>query len=173
MNLGAGNTTGDILLFLHADTVLPGSSLNSIRSVLSDPTVSAGAFKLKIDCQGSSFRIIETFVNLRSRLFGLPYGDQAIFIPRFRFDSVGGFPELPLMEDFEMVRKLRRIGSIRIAQESVTTSARRWKRLGPWKTTLINQVIITGFLLGVSPTKLARFYHGSNLRHGRNCYKLI
>jgi GT2 family glycosyltransferase len=93
----------------------------------------------------------------------MPYGDQAIFVKKEAFHQVGGFPDIPTMEDFELIRRLRRRGTIRIVPASVITSARRWQALGVLRTVLINQAMIVGYLLGVSPTRLARWYR----RHTR------
>jgi hypothetical protein len=102
--------------------------------------------------------VIEAAVNLRSRWLKMPYGDQAIFLPADEFYRVGGFPELPIMEDFELVRRLRRRGRIAMAPDAVVTSARRWQSVGPWRTTWINQRVVMGYYLGVSPERLARWY---------------
>lgn len=162
MNLGAKIATGDILLFLHADTRLPPSFAPNIRHALAATnhgTIIAGAFSLQIDAQVLSLRLIEWGVNWRSRILQMPYGDQAIFLNAQVFQAIGGFPDLPIMEDFEFVRRLRRWGQIAIIPVPVITSARRWLRLGVWQTTLINQGAIIAYLLGVSPQQIARWYH--------------
>ncbi|MEA5509202.1 TIGR04283 family arsenosugar biosynthesis glycosyltransferase [Crocosphaera sp. UHCC 0190] len=158
MNQGASIATGDILLFLHADTILPDNYQTIIKNILSDPQTLAGAFELGIDSQQLSFRLIERLVNWRSRFFSLPYGDQAIFIKTSIFRESGGFAQLPIMEDFEFIQRLKKRGKIAIASAKVTTSSRRWQKLGIWKTALINQLIIIGYYLGVSPHQLARLY---------------
>lgn len=88
----------------------------------------------------------------------MPYGDQAIFLRTNIFNQVGGFPELSILEDFQLVRRVRRQGRIVIAPAAAMTSQRRWKQAGPWRLTLINQVVLLGFLLGVDPARLARWY---------------
>ena len=158
MNAGAQAATGEILLFLHADTRLPGRFDEQVREILARPIVAAGAFRLRIDGNRRAFRFIEWMVNLRSRWLQMPYGDQAIFLRSDMFHRLGGFPELPIMEDFEFIRRLRRHGKIAIAPATVTTSARRWEMLGPWRTTWINQRIILGYHLGMSPDTLAKWY---------------
>jgi rSAM/selenodomain-associated transferase 2 len=158
MNAGAKVATGDILLFLHADTRLPAKFDTLVRETLSKPGIVAGAFELAIDAELPGLRLIETMVNWRSRFLSLPYGDQAIFIPADVFQDMGGFPEMPIMEDFEFVLRLRRVGRIEIVPVPVLTSARRWQKLGVAKTTLINQLIILGYFLGVSPEQLVRWY---------------
>ncbi len=158
MNLGAKIATGNILLFLHADTQLPLEYQNLIRETLSKPQTIAGAFELKIDGKMSSLRLVEKLVNWRSRFFSLPYGDQAIFLKTAIFQKIGGFPNLPIMEDFELIQQLKSLGKISIAPAAVVTSGRRWQKIGVWKTTLINQLIIIGYFLGIPPIKLHNFY---------------
>lgn len=158
MNAGAASATGDILLFLHADTLLPAWFDDMVRKVISQPGIIAGAFELGIDAEQRSLRLVEKMVNWRSRYLQMPYGDQAIFLKTTVFRDIGGFPDLPIMEDFEFVRRLKRLGRIEIVPASVLTSGRRWLKLGVLKTTLINQLIIILYLLKVSPAKLARWY---------------
>jgi rSAM/selenodomain-associated transferase 2 len=158
MNIGAAEATGDIYLFLHADTCLPIDYPNKIVKALSPSKIIAGAFELKIDGNERSLRLVEKMVNMRSRFFSMPYGDQAIFLKASIFKEVGGFSLLPIMEDFEFMLRLKRLGKIIIVPASVLTSGRRWKKLGVFKTTLINQLIIIGYFLGISPTTLARWY---------------
>lgn len=158
MNTGAVIAKGDILLFLHADTQLPANYQSLIYQTLSSSQVIAGAFELAIDSHEKSFRLIETMVNLRSRLLSLPYGDQAIFLQKSTFEKMGGYRNLAIMEDFELIQRLKRHGEIIIAPAAVLTSPRRWQKLGVWQTTAINQLIILGYYLGISPTKLRNFY---------------
>ncbi len=159
MNLGASLATGEILVFLHADTVLPTGFEQAIRKILINPKTIAGAFKLKIDGSGWGLRLVEWGVNRRSQIFQMPYGDQAIFIKFPIFQSLGGFAQLPIMEDFDLILRLKKIGQIAIAPLSVTTSDRRWQKLGIFRTTLINQVTIIGYFFGIKPIKLASWYH--------------
>jgi rSAM/selenodomain-associated transferase 2 len=161
MNLGAEYATGDILLFLHGDTRLPVDFVSLIGNVLTantQPRVVGGAFTLKIDSQLRGIKSIEQMVAYRSRVLSLPYGDQAIFVRADIFRSLGGFPPLPIMEDFQFVRTLQKLGKIAIIPTPVITSGRRWEKLGIVKTTLINQAIVVGYFLGVSPDRLARWY---------------
>ena len=158
MNQGAAVATGEILLFLHADTRLPPNYATLVRDAFAFPQTVAGAFQLKIDGKGRSLRFVETMVNGRSRFLNLPYGDQAIFLKADLFREMGGFTLLPIMEDFEFVRRLQRRGRITILPAAVLTSGRRWQKLGVFKTTIINQLIIIGYFLGVPPATLACWY---------------
>lgn len=160
MNLGAQLATGENLLFLHADTRLPTGFLALVRQTLAQPGTIAGAFQLHIDGQGTGLRLVEWGVNQRSHLLQMPYGDQAIFLKASTFYDMGGFAELPIMEDFEFVLRLRPQGKIRIAPAAVVTSGRRWQKLGVLKTTLINQAMIAGYFAGVERDRLANWYRG-------------
>lgn len=161
MNFGAQLARGRILLFLHADTLLPIRFGEQVTGMLKRPGVVVGAFRLTIDSPRFSLRIIERGANTRSRWLGLPYGDQALFLARELFEKVGGFRELPIMEDFELVRRLHRFGRVGITKSSVLTSARRWETMGPWKTTLIHQAAILAYSLGVPPGRIARLYNSA------------
>jgi hypothetical protein len=161
MNAGARRSRGEILLFLHADTQLPQRFDRIVLEQLEDPEVIAGAFELCIDGQGWGLRAIETGVKWRSRWFSLPYGDQGIFLRSEVFRQLGGFAQLPIMEDFELISRLKPLGKIAIAPVAVRTSARRWQKLGILKTTVINQLMIIGYYLGVSPDRLALWYRGN------------
>jgi rSAM/selenodomain-associated transferase 2 len=158
MNVGAKAATGDILLFLHADTRLPAQFDTLVRATLIQPDIIAGAFALRIDAPVWSLRLIEIGVNWRSRTLQMPYGDQAIFLNSILFQEIGSFPEIPMMEDFELIRRLRRLGRIAIISSPVFTSGRRWLQLGVAKTTLMNQIAIISYLLGISPQKIKRWY---------------
>ena len=158
MNAGAAASSGRILVFLHADTVLPDEYCQYIRHALSRPGVTAGAFELKIGSRGGGLRLCERLVNWRSHWLGLPYGDQAFFMTRAVFDRTGGFPEIVIMEDVEMVRRLKRVGRMAIVPVPVETSPRRWQKRGLLLTTLINQMVMTGFYLGVPLGLLSRLY---------------
>jgi hypothetical protein len=147
-------------LFLHADSILPEDYAASVSAALGRPGVVAGAFELAIDAEGRPMRFVEAMINRRSRTRQQPYGDQALFMRRQAFMAVGGFPDMPLMEDYEIVRRLRRRGKIVTVPGPVTTSARRWIRHGILRTTLTNQFIIMAYHLGVSPERLARWYRG-------------
>jgi rSAM/selenodomain-associated transferase 2/rSAM/selenodomain-associated transferase 1 len=157
MNAGAEMASGDLLLFLHADTLLPEGFDDCVRQVLTQPGVAAGAFEFRLDATSRGLQIIERIANWRSRFLQLPYGDQAIFIRSALFREMGRYPDMPILEDFELVRRLKRKGRIHTASYPAITSARRWMAGGVWKTTLSHQLIVAAYYLGVSPTLIHRF----------------
>jgi rSAM/selenodomain-associated transferase 2 len=158
MNEGAKIATGEILLFLHGDTLLPADFADWVTKIINTPGAIAGAFRLKINSSQPLLRLIEILVNVRSHYGQLPYGDQAIFLRAETFRKIGGFPLMPIMEDFVLIRQLGKMGKIAIAPVAVITSERRWQKLGICQTTLINQLMIIGYWSGVSPKKLAKWY---------------
>jgi rSAM/selenodomain-associated transferase 2 len=159
MNRGASHAQGEILLFLHADTELPLDALRAIPIALEKPDVVAGAFDLRIQSDRVIFRVIEHAASLRSRITRIPYGDQGIFIRRDYFHTMGGFREMPLMEDVDLMRRIKRAGdTIRILPSRIKTSPRRWEREGILYCTSRNWMLITLFLFGVSAERLARYY---------------
>ncbi len=155
MNAGAGRASGEVLVFLHADTVLPKGYDQAVARTLDRPGTVAGAFRLAIEGGSRSLRFIESLAHWRSTALGMPYGDQALFLTAEVFRRVGGFPELPIMEDLELTRRLKPLGRIRIAPELVVTSGRRWHEGGAWKTTLLNQLCLAGYLAGVPAARVA------------------
>ncbi|WP_416674782.1 TIGR04283 family arsenosugar biosynthesis glycosyltransferase [Egbenema bharatensis] len=161
MNAGAAIATGRVLLFLHADTYLPPGFVSLIQQTLNQPQVVAGAFELRIDGSEPGLRWVERGVNWRSKHCQLPYGDQAIFLTANTFHQLGEFPILPIMEDFIFIRRLQKLGKIAIVPAPVTTSARRWQKLGILQTTLINQLAIVAYFSGISPERIARWYRRS------------
>jgi len=164
MNAGSRAAEGTVLLFLHADTRLPPGFEHHVFEVLDRPDTVAGAFRLGIDGPSPGLRIIEWLANFRSICMGIPYGDQAIFLRAGRFRKTGGFPEIPIMEDFAFMQRLRRKGRIGIAPVAVSTSARRYEEFGFWRTTWINQIMIIAYLMGVSPARMARWYRSGMRR---------
>ena len=159
LNRGVAAAQGRILLFLHADTLVPNGYAHLIRRALAEPSTVAGAFRFRTDAPaGTALRFLERAVNWRAALLRLPYGDQGLFMERRIFAEMGGFVPLPVMEDFELVLRLRRRGRLVLLPQEAVTSARRWQRLGLFRTTLINQLMIAGFLLGISPKRLQRLY---------------
>ena len=163
MNAGAMNATGDILLFLHADTLLPPNFDAMIREALQHQSIVAGAFALQINAPQTGLRLVEWGVEWRSKLFQMPYGDQGIFITKQIFHDIAGFPELPIMEDFELIRKLKKIGKITSIPVPVITSPRRWLKKGILKTTFINQIVIIAYFMGISPQRIRGWYRGEKL----------
>ncbi|MCE5281048.1 MAG: TIGR04283 family arsenosugar biosynthesis glycosyltransferase [Deltaproteobacteria bacterium] len=159
LNQGARSAAGGGLLFLHADTTLPPTALERIGEVLGNEAFVGGAFDLSIASPRRGFRVIEQVANWRSRLTRIPYGDQAIFIRAADFNALGGFREIPIMEDVDLMRRIKRNrGRIVILREPVRTSARRWEQEGMIYGTLRNWLLITLYLCGVPPERLARFY---------------
>ena len=157
MNAGAAISRGSHLLFLHADTRLPDGYPVHIRRILND-SAAGGAFRFGIAQPFSGRRLVEWMTNFRARHLQMPYGDQAIFIRRQDFIEMGGYKPMPIMEDYDFIRRLRRKGRIVIADAVALTSGRRWLWLGVLRTTLINQLVISGYHFGVAPEKLAMFY---------------
>jgi len=157
-NAGAAAASGEILLFLHADTELPANWDFIVRSALEKQWVSLGAFRFAVKERLTGIGAVEWGTNIRSRLFGMPYGDQGFFLRRDTFEAIGGFPDQTILEDVELVRRARRLGKIVTVQEKVLTSGRRWQKCGVFRTTMINQLILLGAALGVPPHKLRRLY---------------
>jgi len=158
MNRGAAQATGDVLVFLHADTRLPEKFEDFIFDSFKQPKMVAGAFELRMDSPMTGLRLIERLANWRSRFLKMPYGDQAIFLSSKLFHDLGGFPDIPIMEDFELVRRLQKQGKIVTLPVPVFTSPRRWQNFGILKTTLINQLVIAAYVMGIVPEVIARWY---------------
>jgi rSAM/selenodomain-associated transferase 2 len=160
MNRGASVAQGDILLFLHTDTELPKDAFEAISSAMNKLQPVGGAFDLGIKSDRSVFRLVEELVYMRTRLTKVPYGDQAIFMKKEIFDKVSGFKEIPVMEDVEFMRRVKRSGyKICIIPQMVKTSPRRWEKEGVLYCTVRNWALITLYSLGVNPEKLVRFYY--------------
>jgi rSAM/selenodomain-associated transferase 2 len=159
MNAGAGAAVGEVLLFLHADTRLPPDFADAIAVALEDPSVVGGRFDVRFDNPGAAFRMIATMMNVRSRLSGIFTGDQAIFVRRSIFESLGGYPAIPLMEDIELSRRLKQRGRVACLRERVTTSARKWERDGVLRTILLMWTLRFLYAVGVSPARLHRWYY--------------
>jgi len=159
MNRGAEVAAGKILLFLHADTKLPREWHRHVCSLMEHPALSAGAFDLAISAEGGAYRIIERGATLRSRLTKIPYGDQAVFMRRKYFQELGGYREIPIMEDLELMRRIKKTGGrVGFIRERVITSARRWEKEGVLRCTCRNWTLLLLYFLGVSPHRLARWY---------------
>jgi len=162
MNVGASAAKGEILIFLHADTELPFQALKKINSFIGQREYVGGAFDLGIKSDKFIFKMIGTLSSLRSRFNRIPFGDQAIFIRREYFNQIGGYKEIPLMEDVELMRRIKKSREkIWNFYDRVMTSPRRWEKEGVIYCTLRNWVIQALYLLGVSPHKLANFYKSS------------
>ncbi|MDM8543333.1 TIGR04283 family arsenosugar biosynthesis glycosyltransferase [Desulfococcaceae bacterium HSG9] len=160
MNQGAVAANGNVLVFLHSDTYLPNNATNAIRAALADNHVVGGAFDLSIQSDRQVYKIIAAFASLRSRITRIPYGDQAIFIKKSFFFRIGGFQVIPIMEDVELMRRIKKKRyKIKIIPDKVKTSSRRWQKEGVLYCTLRNWFIMLIYLTGVSPTKLIRFYN--------------
>lgn len=158
LDRGARHATGDVLLFLHADTRLPGEADRIITATLEDRSVAYGAFRLSIDPSTPLLDCISWAANLRTKVFKLPYGDQAIFVRRSVYLQIGGFRHWPIMEDVDLVRRLNRVGRFVLAPYCIRTSARRWQREAPFFTTVRNWSLMLRYYLGASPAKLVRYY---------------
>jgi len=159
MNHGARTASGGILLFLHADAMLPNDALLRIGSAMKNPLFGAGAFELGIASQKRIFRITEKYVALRTRFTRVPFGDQALFFRKSYFELIGGFEDIPLMEDVELMRRIRRRKDrICIIPEKVIVSPRRWEREGIFYCTLRNWFLQVLYAGGVSPERLAKWY---------------
>ncbi|MBV7257724.1 TIGR04283 family arsenosugar biosynthesis glycosyltransferase [Pacificimonas sp. WHA3] len=163
LNAAAGAASGDILLFLHADTHLPAGWTTGVRDSMQDHGISLGAFSLAIRNARRAERLLCWGANMRSRVFSLPYGDQALFLRAEMFRRLGGFRAVPIMEDFDLVRRARALGRVVTRPEHAVTSPRRWRKKGAVKTTAINQAMLLGWQMGISPERLSAFYRGRRL----------
>lgn len=146
------------LLFLHADSRLPPDWTPAAIRALDEPGVALGAFSLCIADARLRERIVAAGANMRSRLLHLPYGDQALFLRKEMFCALGGFRPLPIMEDFDLVRRAGRTGRVLILPQRVSTSPRRWRRMGTLRSVILNQAMLAGWTLGIGPDRLARLY---------------
>jgi rSAM/selenodomain-associated transferase 2/rSAM/selenodomain-associated transferase 1 len=165
MNIGAGKASGDILLFLHADTRLPRDFPQLIRREMANPDVSGGSFALRFRPSNWLLEIDSKGIAFRTRFFRKPYGDQAIFVRASLFHLMGGYAEIPLMEDVEFVRRLKKRGRMAYIRVPVVTSSRRYRQHGGFRVIFRNKLVKLGFALGVSPERLARFYYKSHDKH--------
>ena len=158
MNAGAAAARGDVLLFLHADTQLPDDFADAVAKVLVAPEVVGGFFAVVLDAPGWRYALTARLISVRSRITGIATGDQAIFVRRAVFEALGGFAPLPLMEDIELMHRLKRRGRVAALRQAVTTSTRRWERRGFWRTVLLMWALRVGYYAGISPGTLARWY---------------
>ncbi|HXV69457.1 MAG TPA: TIGR04283 family arsenosugar biosynthesis glycosyltransferase [Nitrospira sp.] len=158
MNEGAKASRGEILLFLHADTHLPSNTRRIIQIALAESGVSGGRFDVRFDPPSIWGSVISRFMNWRSRLSGIATGDQAIFVRRRIFEQLGGFPDIPLMEDIEFSARLKRTGPIAALRETAITSFRRWEQQGPLRTILLMWALRFLYWIGITPHRLKNFY---------------
>ena len=158
LNAGARVASGSVLLFLHADTILAEGALAEVRRVMQNPRLAGGAFTLRIGEAKGAMRVISWCSNLRSRFLGLTYGDQAVFVRSPVFRNLGGFKMLPIMEDVDFVRRLQRVGRMRLIDIPVRTSDRRWRANGVLRTTFANLSAMVLFMVGVSTDRIRKTY---------------
>jgi rSAM/selenodomain-associated transferase 2 len=158
LNAGAAAGRCDVLLFLHADTRLPPDARQAVTDALSDNACVGGRFDVRLDADRLSARIIGTMMNLRSRVSGIATGDQALFVRREVFERIGRFAEIPLMEDIDLTRRLKRVGHLAPRTECVVTSFRRWEQNGPVRTIVLMWTLRFLYWIGVSPHRLQYFY---------------
>ena len=156
MNRGWKATDGEVLLFLHADTVLPEDAFGLIRAALADASVEAGAFRLRFDVDTPLLR----FYSFCTRFHAprICFGDRGLFVRRAVFEALGGFPEVSIFEDLEMVRLLYQRGGFRFLSQAVTTAARRFETVGPLRQQLLNSYLWTRYQLGTDPERIAHLY---------------
>lgn len=165
LNSGARSTVGEILVFLHADTLVPPDAGGRVREALARTGITWGCFTFAVDppsAPWSAYRLLETAIQARTRLFRTATGDQVLFTTRDAFDAVGGFPETRLFEDVELVRRLRTRGSMEVVPAPARTSRRRWDRDGFWRTVVRHWMLRLGHGLGLDPDRLARAYRAGN-----------
>jgi len=158
LGVGAMNARGEVVLFLHADTRLPRGWATAVRDALADTAVVGGAFRFGFDRPGPLLRVVEWGTRLRVTLFRLPYGDQALFVRRSVLEAIGGVPQVPIMEDLDLVREMKGRGRIALLALPVTTSARRYRARGIARTVLRNAVASSAWALGLERARVAAWY---------------
>ncbi|MDQ6954421.1 MAG: TIGR04283 family arsenosugar biosynthesis glycosyltransferase [Mariprofundaceae bacterium] len=158
MNAGAKLCQSDILLFMHADTVINGSHIQAVKEAMQDRAIVGGRFDVHLSGKRKAFRVIEYMINLRSRLTGVSTGDQCQFVRRSVFEAMGGFSDQPLMEDVAFSKQLKRYGKVTCLRHKVSTSSRRWEKYGIVKTVILMWKLRFLYWLGMSPERLARMY---------------
>jgi rSAM/selenodomain-associated transferase 2 len=159
MNTGADSASGDIFLFHHADSRLPEEAFRLVKDSLKDERIMGGAFTLRFDKAPIHMRIAYPIYDLRGRITRIPFGDQSIFLRREAFDRMGGYKKYKILEDIDLMQRMRRKGiKIRILKEKVVSSSRRYLERGPIRNLIINLFIIFLFKLGVDPNRLEKLY---------------
>jgi rSAM/selenodomain-associated transferase 2 len=161
LNTGAAAASGDILWFLHADIEVPADCLQQISDVLRDPKIVGGFFRIRIPSRRFVYRLTDSFAHYAGLLLRMRFGDHGLFCRRAVFREIGGFPELPLMEDAEFFRKLRSRGRMAIVSSPLISSPRRYEQIGPWRLTLTYGLIALLYFLRVSNPILARIYRNT------------
>ncbi len=165
MNAGAALAHGDVIVFLHADTVLPDTAFSDIAAALHDPSLVGGAFAHRFDSRRFIYRLMSAAISIATRLSRLPYGDQGVFIRRNYFEAIGGFAPIEIMEDQELARRIRRRGGrMRVLKSRAHTSCRRLEEEGIVRRVLKNWFMTALYAAGISPQRLIRFYrpHGDS-----------
>lgn len=158
MNCGAREASGDVLLFLHADSRLPSSALDDISSALSDRGYVGGRFDVELEGNHWMLPVVARLISYRSRVTKVGTGDQALFVRQSVFDRMGGFREIPLMEDIAFCRELKNLGQVACLRSRVVTSGRRWEADGVWRTILQMWILKLCYLAGITPARLKRYY---------------
>ncbi|MDO9619846.1 MAG: TIGR04283 family arsenosugar biosynthesis glycosyltransferase [Pseudomonas sp.] len=162
MNAGAAVARGEYLWFVHADTRISIESLSSLQQALSERPL-WGRFDVRLSGPGLAFRVIGAMICLRSRLSGIASGDQGIFVTRQRFEALGGYAPIPLMEDLQLCRRLKALARPRCLRPPLSTSSRRWEQHGIWRTVVLMWCLRLAYYCGASPEKLARQYRRGSL----------
>ena len=158
MNAGAARAIGDVLLFLHADTIVPQGFAAAVLAACAEPSVVGGRFDVNLDPSSPLLWLTGELMNRRSRLTGIATGDQTLFVRRAVFERLGGYAAMPLMEDVEFSKRLKREGRVACLRQRVTTSARRWQQRGVVRTILLMWSLRALYFCGVSPERLQRVY---------------
>ena len=158
MNMGASRASGDVLWFLHADTLVPGNAAQSILEALTNKEMQWGRFDIRLSGKPFLLRIVERLMNMRSRITGIATGDQGIFVRRETFESIGGFKPIPLMEDLDISKRLKKLSRPCNLDENLITSSRRWEQNGILRTVFLMWRLRLAYTLGVRPEKLVKHY---------------
>ncbi len=159
LNAGAAAAQGEILLFLHSDTIIEEGWSMAVASACKKDGIAGGAFTFTVDYPGRRYRLTDYWVKLRCRLFSLPYGDQGFFVKREIFDKLKGYRDIPVMEDVDIVERMKNFGRITVLEKKAYVNARKWIKEGWFRTAARNQVIMLMYRFGVDPHHLARIYY--------------
>jgi rSAM/selenodomain-associated transferase 2 len=159
MNAGVSWAVGNIFLFLHADTALERGWSRRLLSAAEDDSVAGGAFTFSIDHHAPKYRLVEAWVRMRCFVLSLPYGDQGIFMKKESFDDLSGYRNIPLMEDVDLVERMKKLGRIVILDSRAVTSPRRWEKKGVIRTAFSNHLTMLRYRLGADPRELVKRYY--------------